>query len=226
MKTKFLNVSIFIWGAFILSSLYFVFFPHIDLYISSLFYKNHDFIANNTWWGDFLYHSLKPVVIVGAVAPLLIWIYNKAKNKNVLHVTGKKVGYILLVLAIGPGLIVNATFKDHWGRPRPGQITQFGGTEKFSPAFVITDQKGASFSCGHNSGAFFLLALALLATRRRKFWLSLVFVYGILISFVRIAEGGHFFSDTVVSFFVVYITAFALYGYMFQNGKRSDKLQS
>lgn len=215
MKTKFLNVPIYIWLAFIISSVYFVLFPHIDLYISSLFYKNGTFMADNTWWGDLLYHSLKPVVATAAIAPFLIWVYNKIWHKNILDLTGKKVAYILLVLAIGPGLIVNLTFKDHWGRPRPGQIKQFGGTEHFQPAFVISDQKGASFSCGHNSGAFFLLALALLATKRRRFWLTLVYIYGILISFDRIAEGGHFFSDTVVSFFVVYITAYALYGYMF-----------
>ncbi len=220
MKTKFLNVPIYIWLAFFLSSVYFVLFPHIDLYISSLFYKNGTFMAGNTWWGDFLYHSLKPVVATAAIAPVLIWIYNKVWHKNILNITGKKVAYILLVLAIGPGLIVNLTFKDHWGRPRPGQIREFGGNEHFQPAFIMSNQKGASFSCGHNSGAFFLLALALLTTKRRRFWLTLVYIYGILISFDRIAEGGHFFSDTVVSFFVVYITAYALYGYMFS--RQSD----
>ncbi len=217
MKTKFLNVSIFVWLAFVLSSVYFILFAHIDLYISSLFYKHNTFLADNTWWGDFLYHSLKPVVIIAAVTPVSIWLYNKIKHKNILKITGKKVIYILLVLAIGPGLIVNATFKDHWGRPRPGQIKQFGGTQHFTPAFIISNQKGASFSCGHSSGAFFLLALALLTVKRRMFWLSLVYIYGILISFVRVAEGGHFFSDTVVSFFVVYIVAYSLYGYMFKD---------
>jgi lipid A 4'-phosphatase len=216
MNKKILNVPLFIWLAFIVSSLYFVFFPHIDLAVSGYFYKNGDFIANNTWWGDFLYHSLKPVVTLGALIPFLIWVYNKFARKNVLNLTGKKVAYILLVLALGPGLIVNSLFKEHWGRPRPNQIVQFGGDKTFTPAFVISDQGGHSFSCGHNSGAFFLLALALLATKRRRFWLSLVFVYGILISFVRIAEGGHFFSDTVVSFFVVYIISYALYGVLFK----------
>ena len=27
--------------------------------------------------------------------------------------------FLVLVLALGPGLLVNTTFKDHWGRPTP-----------------------------------------------------------------------------------------------------------
>lgn len=33
--------------------------------------------------------------------------------------------FLVLLLALGPGLLVNAIFKDHWGRPRPREITQF-----------------------------------------------------------------------------------------------------
>src|SRR5271170_7939328 len=46
----------------------------------------------------------------------------------------------LVALAVGPGLIVNVLFKDHWGRARPAQIEAFGGTGRFTPAFVPSDQ--------------------------------------------------------------------------------------
>ncbi|HBH49073.1 MAG TPA: PAP2 family protein, partial [Bacteroidales bacterium] len=37
---------------------------------------------------------------------------------------------MILTIVLGPGLLVNATFKDNWGRPRPNEIVEFGGKEK------------------------------------------------------------------------------------------------
>ncbi len=217
MNKKILHVPLFVWTAFLISSLLFIFFPQIDIYISSLFYDHgHRFIANGHLYEIILYDSVKPVVFLAAALPILLWIYNIFTKKNILHVNGKVVGYLLLVLAIGPGLIVNDILKEHWGRARPAQTVMFGGTKEFTPAFVISDQGGYSFSCGHGAGAFFLVALALLTKRRRALWMSLAFTYGVLISYIRIAAGGHFFSDTVVSFFIVYITSLMLYGIIFK----------
>src|ERR1700733_12381547 len=56
----------------------------------------------------------------------------------------------LIALAVGPGLVVNVVFKDHWGRARPAQIEAFGGTERFSPAFVPSDQ--CSSNCSFPAG--------------------------------------------------------------------------
>jgi lipid A 4'-phosphatase len=217
MNKNFLHVPVFIWTAFIISSLIFVFFPQIDIYISGLLYDpKYGFTANGTWYEDILYNSVKPIIFIAIALPILIWIYNIFTKKNLLHINGKVIGYLLLVLAIGPGLIVNDLFKEHWGRARPAQTVIFGGQKEFTPAYVISDQGGYSFSSGHTAGAFFLVALALLARRNRAFWMSLAFVYGILVSYVRIAAGGHFFSDTVVSFFIVYITSLMLYGIIFK----------
>jgi hypothetical protein len=36
--------------------------------------------------------------------------------------------FILLSVILGPGLLVNLVFKDHWGRPRPRQVVALGGT--------------------------------------------------------------------------------------------------
>lgn len=217
MNKKILNVSVLVWIAFIISSLLFVFFPQIDIFVSDLFYsQNSGFTANGTWYEVLLYNSIEPVVAIAIGAPIIIWLYNLATNKNILHVNRKVVLYLLLALAIGPGLIVNDLFKDHWGRARPAQIIMYGGDKEFTPAFVLSDQGGYSFSCGHAAGAFFLIALALLARKNRAFWMTLALTYGVLISYIRIAAGGHFFSDTVVSFFVVYITTLVLYGIMFK----------
>lgn len=171
---------------------------------------------NGTWIEELLYNSIQPVVGLAIALPILVWIYNLITKKDLLHVNKRVILYLLLVVAIGPGIIVNDIFKDHWGRARPAETTMFGGHKEFTPAFVLSDQGGYSFSCGHAAGAFFLIALALLAKKRRTFWMSLALSYGVAISFIRIAAGGHFFSDTIVSFFIVYITTLIFYGLFFK----------
>ena len=46
--------------------------------------------------------------------------------------------FFALMLAIGPGVIVNGVFKPFWGRPRPHDTIPFGGERDFLPVF----QKG------------------------------------------------------------------------------------
>jgi len=223
MNKKIINVPLYVWIAFLLTSLIFVLFPQIDIFVSSLFYsKESGFIAGGTLYEDILYHSIGYVVSMSIGIPFVIWIYNILTTKNLLQVNKKVILYLLLVVAIGPGIIVNNILKDHWGRARPAETILFGGTKEFTPAFIISDQGGYSFSCGHAAGAFFLIALALLAQKRRTLWMSLAVGYGLAISYIRIAAGGHFFSDTVVSFFIVYITTLIFYGLFFK--ERTDEV--
>ena len=221
MNKKIFNVPLFIWLTFLLSSLIFVLFPQIDIFVTNLFYvPNVGFPQKGTFYESVLFHSIGYVLFFSIAIPLLIWIYNSFTGKNILHVNKKVVLYLMLVLAIAPGIIVNDILKDHWGRARPAETTIFGGTKQFTPAFILSDQEGNSFSCGHASGAFFLIALALLAQKRRALWMSLAVGYALAISYVRIAAGGHFFSDVVVSFFIVYITTLIFYGLFFEEEKR------
>ena len=37
---------------------------------------------------------------------------------------------------MGPGILVNSVFKDHWGRARPVTVEQFGGDLVFSPVWT------------------------------------------------------------------------------------------
>ncbi len=217
MNKKIINVPLYVWIAFLITSLIFVFFPQIDIFVSGLFYsKESGFIASGTLYESILYNSIEPVVALAIVLPILVWLYNIAAKKDLYHVNKKVILYLLLILAIAPGIIVNDILKEHWGRARPAETTLFGGTKEFTPAFIISDQDGYSFSCGHAAGAFFLIALALLARKRRALWMSLAVSYGLAISYIRIAAGGHFFSDTVVSFFIVYITILIFYGLFFK----------
>ena len=119
---------------------------------------------------------------------------------------------VLLVLAIGPGLIVHSLLKDHWGRPRPAQIVDFGGSGHYVPPGVISDQcaRNCSFVSGHASAGFMIAAGALFWPHRRRRWLAAGLVAGSLIGAVRIVQGGHFLSDVIGAGLVVLGTVLAV----------------
>ena len=191
------------WLLFVAVSLVFVFFPEIDLYVSSLFFDGTGFPMNGTLFEEFFYYSIKPVLIFFIVSTLLLFAYNLIRNKNILGLRGKVLLYLVLVMSVAPALFVDTLFKANWERARPAQVVEFGGEKQFTPAFIFSDQDGYSFISGHTAGAFSLLGFALLAKRQRAFWIAMVYSYGILISFARVSAGGHFLSDVLTSFFLV-----------------------
>src|SRR6202007_2501046 len=107
----------------------------------------------------------------------------------------------------GPGLVTNAILKDHWGRARPTQITEFGGTKAFTPALVPARQceRNCSFVAGHPALGFYLVSFGFLVPPpRRRVVEAIAIATGALFGAARIAQGGHFLSDVVFSGLVVY----------------------
>lgn len=124
--------------------------------------------------------------------------------------------FLILVLFVGPGLLVNATFKEHWHRPRPRQIEQFGGDYQFQHPLVMGDSLGSckSFPSGHASMGFIFLSpyFIFLAHNRRKalLWLYGGLACGLFVGAARMAQGAHWPSDILWAFGVVYFTCYAL----------------
>jgi membrane-associated PAP2 superfamily phosphatase len=123
---------------------------------------------------------------------------------------------VLAVMILGPGLVVNAVLKEHWGRPRPHQILELGGTQAFVPPLAMGEQRtGKSFPCGHSSVGF-ALAVFFLIWRRRRPGLALAaltgaLALGTLLGVGRMAAGDHFLSDVIWSGVIVYGVALPLY---------------
>ncbi|MDU0457467.1 MAG: phosphatase PAP2 family protein [Geobacteraceae bacterium] len=123
--------------------------------------------------------------------------------------------FLTLFLVLGPGLLVNSVFKSGWGRPRPREIVQFDGKKQFlQPWQKGISGQGRSFPSGHASAAFYLIAPYFIYRRRRPLlargWLTGGIVFGILMSIARIAQGGHFLSDNLWAFGMVYLTGLLL----------------
>lgn len=114
----------------------------------------------------------------------------------------KASAYLVLCMAVGPGLIINAGFKDNWGRPRPRHVEPFGGEYAHERVWIAdSSSPGKSFPCGHCSMGFYFLGLALLARSWRRALLisGFALVFGAVIGVARIAMGGHFLSDVLWS---------------------------
>jgi membrane-associated PAP2 superfamily phosphatase len=124
--------------------------------------------------------------------------------------------FLAILLALGPGLIVNSVFKEYWGRPRPREVVQFGGTKEFlHPWQKGIAHGGRSFPSGHSSAAFYLTAPFFIFRRRKPrvaaWCMTGGVVFGVLMSIARITQGGHFLSDNLWAWGMVHLTAVALY---------------
>ena len=219
MNRKYLCIPIGVWAAMVFVSLLLYLYPQTDIAVSRLFYTpGEGFLQHKTVWERFFYRSVPVVLIALYSGALLLWLSNRLMHRSLLGFDGRKLLYTVLVAALGSGLLVNVVLKGNWGRARPVQIEAFGGDRHFTPPFVLSDQRGRSFSSGHTSGAFALLALVFLARRHRLAVAAAVTAYGTAVSVARIAAGGHFFSDVVVSTFIMYIVSAVLYDRMFGCG--------
>lgn len=203
-----------ILACFLASSLLLLLFPAIDIGISRLFFDG-GFHLKEQWWQALAREGLVYFLWLSMASMVGLCVFNRLAKRNLCGIDARKVGYLLLVLLLGAGLIVNVAFKDHFGRARPRDIEEFGGSKRFTPAFVVSYEcnSNCSFSSGEGAAGFFSLALALAVSRRRAIFLAGVAI-GSLVSLSRIAAGAHFFSDTVVSFFVMLILADVLYYYV------------
>lgn len=122
--------------------------------------------------------------------------------------------FLVVVAALGPGLVVNVLFKDHWGRPRPREVVELGGQERFLPVWTKGgDPQAKSFPCGHCAMGFYLATPYLLLKRRRRRAALAVLgagvAYGGLMGAARMMAGGHFLSDVVWSAGMTWLVALA-----------------
>ena len=160
---------------------------------------------------------LRWVWLTGALALLGMVAWSMAARGPRWLPPRRSAAYLLAVLIVGPGVVVNLVFKDHWGRARPAHTQEFGGERTFSPPLVISDQcaRNCSFVSGDASVGFSLAALALVIAGRRRRWMTIGLAAGIAIGILRIALGRHYPSDVIFSGVFVLLTAAVLHRLMF-----------
>jgi lipid A 4'-phosphatase len=204
LYNKYITIYIAI---FALCSIFFLTYPQIDLMVSGLFWTSEkDFIYENSFFPVFLYKLI--LVITKAMAVFLIIAgITKIIGKPLFSIKTRTIVFLLISLILAPGIIANTILKDNWGRARPSQIQEFGGTAHFSPPLIMVNEcdKNCSFIAGHPSMAFYTFALALLVKNRKKRIIAYTtsISFGLLSGAARIIQGGHFLSDVIFAGLII-----------------------
>jgi lipid A 4'-phosphatase len=210
----------YVYGAVLLASLaLFWWAPGTDLFVSGLFYDpQHGFtlaawrpLADLEGLVRWITWAILAVIVAGAAWLRLVggplWQFDR-----------KALIFLLAALAIGPGIVVNTVLKDHWGRARPYQVSEFGGAKIFTAAPLSADQcdKNCSFVSGHAALGFSLVSFAFLlpAGRRRSIAIGAALGVGALLGLGRIAAGHHFLSDIVDAGLIVVGTTWLLHRWL------------
>jgi len=187
----------------------------LDMRLAARFHDSQNgwFLGSN-WLVQLLYHyGTWPSIIVAIVAGI-VWVTSAFNNR--LRSNRQLAMFVALTMVVGPGLLVNLVFKEHYGRPRPREVTEFGGHREFAPVLEPhVGEGGQSFPSGHAAMGFFWLSLGIFyCERNRRLALASVvlgLVHGVCMGIGRIAQGAHWLSDILWAAGMVYVAAWAVY---------------
>ena len=111
-------------------------YPDLDLRIARFFYSFEDVTHNKfafriyppVLWARDIGLWIGTLLVTPAVVSLVIKLVLPRRK---LLISGRAIVFLMATMALAPGLLVNVVLKDHWGRSRPIDVTQFGGSERF-----------------------------------------------------------------------------------------------
>jgi lipid A 4'-phosphatase len=199
-------------------------FPELDLRIARHFYAVEDASHNTFAWRLYpplmrarnmgLWIAVVPAAVaVGALSIKLIL------PRHRLLIPGRAVVFLIATMILAPGLMVNVILKEHWGRSRPIDVTQFGGNEHF---VAWWDPRGdcpanCSFVSGDIAGAFWTIAPAALALPQ---WRALAYgaalAFGAAMAVFRVMAGAHFPSDAIFAGIFTFLIIWIVYALIYR----------
>jgi lipid A 4'-phosphatase len=191
--------------------------PSLDLYISSLFYYGDKQFLIQSYYpvSIFFRKILLPFILIYIfVIPLVLRFLPLQKIYFDYKFSLSEIIYVWVSGTVTLFLVVNIVLKNMWGRVRPNDVSYFNGFQDFTPWYKISNAcaSNCSFVSGDSSVGFLLIVFYFITKKNAYLYLGLIL--GSLLGFVRIAAGGHFFSDIIFSQIVVTITiltSFVLY---------------
>lgn len=181
--------------------LFYLAWPELDLLVSAPFYRTGaGFWIDDLPWVRVVHETVPWVGRLLLAGSAAVWLLARRHPKPCVKRLARPAATLLITLVLGLGLLVHGVLKDHWGRARPVQVTQFGGQARYTPPWQPTAEcrRNCSFVSGHAGTGFALIAIgALAAPRRRRRWRVAGWSAGLLLGALRIAQGGHFLSDVL-----------------------------
>jgi len=195
--------------------------PNLDLELAGLFFDSAT--RRFPLMRDPLLNFLRGqggLVVAGfitfAVAAFVVKVLLPARP---LIIPGRAVIFLVATLAIGPGILVNGIFKDHWSRPRPVQVTEFGGSERFVAWWDPrgTCERNCSFVSGEVAVAAWTLGPAILVPAPwRIAAVGAAVVFTLAMGFMRMAFGAHFFTDVMFAVLMTALVIWTMHGLIFR----------
>lgn len=199
-------------------------FPSIDLWIAGKFYDavnvQHNQPALHLSSAVLWLRRAAILVEILLVAPAVVAFGLKlVLPRSRLLISGSAIVFLISTMALGPGLLVNIALKDHWGRPRPGRIVEFGGDQHFVAWWNPRGDcvKNCSFVSGEVSSAFWTVAPAALAPPAwRVLAYGAALTFGVAVALLRMVTGGHFLSDTIFAGVFTFLIVWLMYALIFR----------
>jgi lipid A 4'-phosphatase len=206
------NPIILASGFILVVSLIFLIFPGIDPWFTGLFYDPDSGFPLSRLEALKVLRSLGRWMMIAVVVTLVAAIIGKlARPARPIVILPGNILFLLSTLALGPGLVVNFIFKEHWGRPRPATVELFGGEAPFVTVWRMSDYclSNCSFVSGEASAAIWLVAFALVVPAGwRRAAVVILTALAIMLSLNRVAFGRHFLSDILLAWgFTLFVLA-------------------
>lgn len=206
-----------VW-AILLAAVIFTAAPWLDLAASRVFFSDERgfWMAQERWLLD-----LREVLWIACVTPLwlaLAALIGVAAGRLRCAVPARIWGFVVSIYLLGPCLLANVLLKGHWGRARPANILEFGGTAQFTPALLPAQEcvRNCSFVSGEGSAAAALLISGLVLScyvrspSRRVLLRCTLWAIALTGMGLRVMMGRHFLSDTLFAGLFVAAIALAL----------------
>ena len=208
-------------------------YPDLDLRIARYFYSFED-AAHNMFalriypavlWARDIGLWIGTLLVMPAVISLVIKLVLPRRK---LLMSGRAIVFLMATMALAPGLLVNVVLKDHWGRPRPIDVTQFGGEQHFVPWW---DPRGdCPNNCSFVSGdvatvAWTVAPAALVPLPYRALAYGAALALTVFMAAIRIMAGGHFVSDTIFAGLFTFLIVWLGYALIYRWRTRLDDKQ-
>lgn len=193
-------VTVVVSGLFIIR-------PDLDVAFSRLFFDGTRFsLADN-----FYLQRLRVLTnwLGGAILGWTILLLVRPDLRKRLGCRPRDLLLPFAAYGIGAGLLVNGFLKEYFGRARPREVLEFGGDSAFTAAWQLSDacQTNCSFTSGEGAGAMAIFSVMTivptLSPMARIAFAILLGCTAIMLGFNRIAFGGHFLSDVLLSMLFV-----------------------
>ena len=196
-------------------------YPELDLKFAALFFDpaTRTFPLKSSGWAGVARDAAMWIAWAFVLPSLVALVVKLFRPDRPLMVSGRAVIFLLVTITLSAGILTNLTFKTYWGRPRPVVVTQFAGDQQFVPWW---DPRGGcarncSFFSGEGATAFWTLAPAALAPPA---WRPLAYagavVFGLVTSGLRMAFGGHFFTDVSIAGLVTFVVIWFAYAMIYR----------